>query len=180
MMRIQAFSLLAVFAGIAWANPWGITSTSDRQPFWTTRALNMALDGPLFHAFTDANPSDPSLVQLFELVRFGGAGAYDHLYTTSQAEKDIVKPPSSGTVTLCVGTPNPCNLWVEGVEDIYVWNVNAPGRVPLYRFWTGTFHFYSLDQNEGLSNGFTDEGIAGYVLPGPVAGSTQFYRWRTV
>lgn len=178
-MRFSTLSILAAISGFACAGPFAINSSPTMEPFWTERGTSMVLEGPLFHAFDGPNPADPSLVQLFEIVRWAEKGNYNHLYTTSEEERVALMQPGRGVI-ICGSRKNPCNTWIGGTEDIYVWNTPAPGRVPLYRLYdvAGQYNFYTLGEGDAAATGFQLEGIAAYVLPGPVEGSTQFYRWR--
>jgi hypothetical protein len=85
----------------------------------------------------------------------------EHFYTTNGNE--------IGTTT--AGTLGNCGYTCEGIQ-CYVYQSQANGTVPLYRYWNGTEHFYTTNGNEigtvivgAAGNGYTCEGIQCYVLP---------------
>jgi hypothetical protein len=62
-----------------------------------------------------------------------------------------------------------------------LYGVAAPpsGRVPLFRYFNGQFHFYTANFNE-LGNGaggYVLEGTAGFVSPTQIAGTIPLFRY---
>ncbi|KAI9789989.1 MAG: hypothetical protein M1816_005603 [Peltula sp. TS41687] len=158
-MHLQTLSILALFSATAFAGPWGITGSAKRGPFWWPDNEPKLLDGGLFHAFR-TDKADPNLVYLWGMVN---QKTYDEVYTLDKAEKDLLDGGRASD-------------WVDGAESIYIWPTGGWGRVPLHRFFDGKYHFYTLGLDEG--KGMKYDRLVGYVLPGPVKGSTEFYRWR--
>ena len=87
---------------------------------------------------------------------YKGAPQTDHFYTISSADANLVL--SSG--------------WVdEGIEG-YLWNIQVPGTVPVYRLNKGNHstgdqvHYFatsSSDLQQKLSQGYNNDGVAGYI-----------------
>ena len=87
---------------------------------------------------------------------------FDHFYTTSAAE---------------IGTTTHGHLGRHGYRSegtqCLIHNVQAPGTVPLYRYYNGKEHFYTTNSHEigtitpGVvgKHGYRFEGIAGYCYP---------------
>lgn len=167
---------LAATAGLVGADRYTFSDTADQWTMQTTknkRAYSAILDGPAFHAFSRPDPAYPGLVRMYELGTWKNG---NWLYTTNQAEVDQLAPP--GQTCGKAGCDNP---WSVKREQIYVFPGPHPGTVPLYRFYKPQnygYHFFSGDINEGPALGYALEGIAAYVFPTAVPGSTVFYRWR--
>lgn len=84
----------------------------------------------------------------------------DHLYTSYLMPLGI--PGASGKVA---------DGWTYEGAKAYVWPSAGAGRVPIYRFWNGTDHFYSTDPAEGVRAGL------GYACE-PSCGTPVFYMAR--
>ena len=94
----------------------------------------------------------PGTVPLFRLY---GIGLTDHLYTTSVEERDNAVKRLGYTLVETVG---------------YVYPSSGAGRVPLYRLHNkgAHDHYYTTStyqREDAARNGWTNEGIAGYIFP---------------
>jgi hypothetical protein len=94
----------------------------------------------------------PDTVPLFRLY---GIGNTDHLYTTDIKERDHAVKRLGYTVVETVG---------------YVYPSDGIGRVPLYRLHNKGVHdhYYTTSvhqRDDAAKNGWTDEGVACYMLP---------------
>jgi Repeat of unknown function (DUF5648) len=87
-----------------------------------------------------------------------------HFYTTSCEEGEFAR----GEYKMAwEGNPNPA-FFIEGY--------NTPGTVPFYRFFDGTHHFYTTSSNAEGADGFSPEGIIGFIYSNMAKGTTPLYR----
>ncbi len=137
---------------------------------------NWTFEGEAYRAFTVRRPGTVAL------HRFYSANYRGHFYTVDEAEKDDI-----------IAT-NQKNWTYEGVA-YYVFPMNNPDRLPVYRFWSGRYrhHFYTMDAAEmdGVRDGdpnWTFEGVAFWAIPteetigrieNGTASSPEFVNWGT-
>lgn len=96
----------------------------------------------------------------------------DHFYTTNANEIGTTTP----------GLKGKCGHTSEGTA-CYISSTQAPGYLPLYRYFNGTEHFYTTNPHEigtdvaGVKGkgGYTCEGIAGFV---PSKGTPLYRYWN--
>jgi hypothetical protein len=88
-------------------------------------------EGPVFYAYTTQAPGT------LPVYRFWSDTFLGHFYTISEAEKDYV-----------IATwPD---VWTYEGPVFYAYTTQAPGTLPVYRFWSDTFlgHFYTISEIE--------------------------------
>lgn len=79
----------------------------------------------------------------------------------------------------CFRTTEPGEFTATDVTALRALYAPPSGRVPLFRYTNGTFHFYTANFAE-LGNGaagYVLEGIAGYVSPNQVANTIPLFRY---
>ncbi|MDP2946842.1 MAG: hypothetical protein Q8N88_01895 [Nanoarchaeota archaeon] len=99
--------------------------------------------------------------------RFWDTATNQHFYTSSKNEKSKVNT-------------FPAFVYEGVIGEIY--NLQAPGTIPLYRLWNSTegWHIYTNNSNERdnlISAGLIDEGIAGYIYDSPGADRVPLHRF---
>ena len=107
-----------------------------------------------------APPPPPPAAEWGPLYRYYSPTLGDHFYTAVQIPDGAF------------------GFGYEGTEG-QIANGELPGTVPLYRFWNGSHHFYTVSEDERaavLGGGWGDEGIEGWVLP-PGAGTQTALRY---
>ena len=69
--------------------------------------------------------------------------------------------------------------WTRLAAEMLVYNAQATGTVPFYRFYSPQYrkHFYSTNRNEVCSPTWLYEGITGYIWPQQRSGTTPIRRW---
>lgn len=108
--------------------------------------------------------------------RYWQGTTQDHFYTTNPSEIGTVIPGEAGTA----------GYVSEGIACL-IFTSQAPGTVPLYRYWKGSVsdHFYTTNAEEigttipgetGNAD-YMSEGVAGYCLPDPYANTVPLYRY---
>jgi hypothetical protein len=95
------------------------------------------------------------------LYRYWKSSLGDHFYTTNANEIGTTTPGAIGHH----------GYTSEGVAG-YCFPQTSAGRVPLYRYWSGSDHFYTTNPREiGTTtpgrtgnHGYVSEGVACYVI----------------
>lgn len=130
----------------------------------STMALSITL--------ASAPPATPG--RSMPVYRFWSDAYQGHFYTISASEKAHIE------------ATYPSHIWKYESVAYQAFTTQAPGTVPLYRFWSDTMngHFYTASESEKnhVIAAYPDhvwkyERIAYYVYPGTVAGSRPVYRF---
>jgi hypothetical protein len=137
--------LRAYNAGVA--NHFYTTNVPEMQN--ALNNLGYIFEGTTGHLFPSQEPGTVPLYRLYSAINT------DHFYTASAAERD------SATAGIRLGP-----YASEGVAG-YIYPDAVCGGQPLYRMYkAGTDHFYTAstsERNDAVQNGWSDEGVAGYL-----------------
>lgn len=178
-MHLRALPLLALLllSGIvSAAGPYAFDTKSWIRVFRPEGGPTTGgwiMDGIAFHAYhTFPGTNKPGVVRLYAM---DDASTHDNLYTTDRSERDAIhhrRPHCTLSAEKCSG------LRSDYVPWMFVYDGPGPGRVPLYRFYNGRFHFFSTDMREGLDAGYKYEHVTAYVLLEPAEGTRPVYRYH--
>ncbi|RDB19060.1 hypothetical protein Hypma_014302 [Hypsizygus marmoreus] len=125
-------------------------TTNGRELRNAVRNLGYNSEGSAGFIYANRQPQTTPLFRLYS------SSATDHFYTTDLGERN--------NAIRSLGYTD------EGLAG-WVYTTAICGSVPLYRLYSaqGTDHFYTTSANErdsAAQNGYSVEGVAGYVLPG--------------
>jgi hypothetical protein len=108
--------------------------------------------------------------------RYFHGGNKDHFYTTNAGEIGTTTPGQTGN-----------NGYAYESSSFTVFTHHHHGLLPVYRYWNANTkdHFYTANPSEinannvgqTGNNGYTNEGILGYVSPHAFPGSVAIYRY---
>lgn len=110
------------------------------------------------------------------VYRFWSSDYFDHFYTMSEAERNLVNSIWS-------------DYYMEEGVGFYAYPMQLPGSMPVYRFWSPIIwsHFYTISEVERdyiMTNwpGFwAYEGVAFYAYPTQIPGTQPVFRfWNSV